>query len=317
MNHETLLWVAFNLVVVALMALDLGVHSRGKHEVSPKDSLLWSAGWMLVALLFNLGIWLWWPQPVQPGDLKPGDAAMQFFTGYLIERALSIDNLFVFIVIFAHFRVRKAEQFKVLFWGIIGALVLRAVFIFGGAAIIHRFEWTIFLFGAFLVYTGIRLALEKNKEIEVENNPIIKFLNRHLRTTDKYHGGKYFVKIDGKRFATPLVTVLAAVAVTDLVFALDSIPAIFAVTRDTFIVYSSNIFAVLGLRALYFAVSELVQKFHLLAYGLAVVLVFVGAKMLLQSVLEIGVAVSLFVVVGVLVAAVVASLLWPAKKGAK
>jgi tellurite resistance protein TerC len=230
---------------------------------------------------------------------------MQFFTGYLIERALSIDNLFVFIVIFAHFRVRKTEQFKVLFWGIIGALVLRAVFIFGGAAIIHRFEWTIFLFGAFLVYTGIRLALEKNKEIEVENNPIIKFLNRHLRTTEKYHGGKYFVKIDGKRFATHLV------------FALDSIPAIFAVTRDTFIVYSSNIFAVLGLRALYFAVSELVQKFHLLAYGLALILVFVGAKMLLQSVLEVGVAVSLFVVVGVLVAAVVASLLWPAKKGAK
>ena len=298
-------WVGFNVFVLAMLALDLGVFHREAHEVSLKEAAAWSALWVTLALIFNYGIYHF---------LGP-QAGLEFLTGYLIEKALSVDNIFVFVLIFSYFNVPPRYQHRVLFWGILGALVMRGAMIAAGAALIHRFHWIIYLFGAFLVFTGIRMATQTEHAIEPEANPVIRMLRRFMRVTNVYHGQKFFIReeVGGRmrRVATPLFVVLLMVETTDLIFAVDSIPAIFAVTTDTFLVYTSNVFAILGLRALYFLLAGVIHRFHYLKLGLSVVLVFVGIKMLLVDIFKIPIGISLGVIALVLGAAVVASLLFP------
>lgn len=293
------LWVGFTLFVLALLALDLGVFHRRAHEVRVREALIWTGVWITLALLFNLGVYFWFGS----------EPALEFLTGYVIEKALSFDNIFVFIVVFAAFAVPPKLQHRVLFWGILGALVMRAVFIVLGAALLHRFHWVIYLFGAFLVFTGIKLLVQRSDEIHPERNPLFRLFRRFIPSVGEYRDGHFTVVEAGKRYATPLLLVLAAIETTDIVFAVDSIPAIFAVTTDPFIVYTSNIFAILGLRALYFALADMMGKFHYLKLGLSVVLVFVGAKMLVSGVYKIPILASLAVIVGALGGSIVLSLL--------
>ncbi len=292
------LWVGFNLFVLVLLALDLGVFHRKAHAVSVKEGLIWSAVWIGLALLFNLGVWVW--QGPQVG--------LEFFTGYLIEKSLSVDNIFVFVLLFTAFGVPAASQHRVLFWGILGALVLRGTLILAGAALLQQFHWIFYLFGAFLVFTGVKMALHRDEEQHPENNPLARWLGRVVPMTQEYHGTRFFVQSAGRRLATPLLLVLAVVESTDIVFAFDSIPAVFAVTQDPFIVYTSNIFAILGLRSLYFVFAGAMAQFHYLKLGLAAILVFVGAKMLIADVYEIPIALSLVVIATLLALAVGASL---------
>jgi tellurite resistance protein TerC len=295
------LWVGFNAFILAMLALDLGVFHRKSHEVSVKEATIWSGVWIALAMVFNAGIWFF--RGAEPG--------IQFFTGYLIEKSLSVDNIFVIALIFGFFAVPKAYQHRVLFWGILGALVMRAIFIVAGAALLARFHWIIYIFGAFLLFTGIKMALHRHEEIHPEHNPVLKLVQRLVPVTNDYHEGHFFVrnasKMD-KLMATPLFLVLVLVETTDLIFAVDSIPAIFAVTEDPFLVYTSNIFAILGLRSLYFVLAGVMDKFVYLKLGLSAILVFVGAKMLLTEVYKIPAMVSLLVVVSMLTVAVVASL---------
>jgi len=304
MSSELLGWVLFNVFVLGMLALDLGVFHRQAHEVKLKEALAWSAVWIAMALLFNLGIWYW----------RGGDDALKFLTGYLIEKALSVDNVFVFVLIFSAFAVPAAYQHRVLFWGILGALIMRAILIALGVTLINKFHWIIYVFGAFLIFTGIKMALEKDKEIHPERNVVLLFFRRLLPVTRDYHGQRFLVRQDNRWHATPLLVVLLLVETTDLIFAVDSIPAILAITTDGFLVYTSNVFAILGLRALYFALAGVVRMFHYLHYGLSTILVFVGAKMLLVDVFKIPVAISLFVVATILAVSVIASLLWPKKR---
>jgi tellurite resistance protein TerC len=299
MEQQLWLWVGFNVFVLAMLALDLGVFHRQSHEVSIREALMWSAVWVALALAFNAGVYYF----------RGPEAGIEFLAGYLIEKALSVDNIFVFLLIFSYFRVPPQYQHKVLFWGIIGALVMRAVFIALGVALIRQFHWVIYVFGAFLVYTGIRIAREKEKEIHPEQNPVVRLFRRLMPVTGEYHGDSFFVREGARRAATPLFIALLVVETTDVIFAVDSIPAILAITDDAFIVYTSNVFAILGLRALYFALAGLMQMFHYLHYGLAAILVFVGAKMLLADVYKLPVAVALGVVAGILLVSVIASLL--------
>lgn len=301
MPDQILLWIGFNLFVLLMLALDLGVFHRKAHVVKTKEALLWSAVWIAMALLFNLGVYFWQGQKV----------ALEFLTGYLIEKSLSVDNIFVFIMIFAYFGVPALYQHKVLFWGILGALVMRALFIASGVALIERFHWIIYVFGAFLILTGVKMAWQKDKEIHPEKNPLLRLFRRLMPVTDRYHGGAFFVKQAGGSFATPLFVVLLLVETTDLIFAVDSIPAILAITLDPFIVYTSNVFAILGLRSLYFALAGIMPLFHYLNYGLAAILAFVGAKMMLVDFYKIPIGISLGVVAAILLISVVASLLWP------
>lgn len=301
MPDQILLWIGFNLFVLLMLALDLGVFHRKAHVVKTREALLWSAVWIAMALLFNLGIYFWQGQKV----------ALEFLTGYLIEKSLSVDNIFVFIMIFAYFGVPALYQHKVLFWGILGALVMRALFIASGVALIERFHWIIYVFGAFLILTGVKMAWQKDKEIHPEKNPLLRLFRRLMPVTDRYHGGAFFVKQAGGSFATPLFVVLLLVETTDLIFAVDSIPAILAITLDPFIVYTSNVFAILGLRSLYFALAGIMPLFHYLNYGLAAILAFVGAKMMLVDFYKIPIGISLGVVAAILLISVVASLLWP------
>jgi tellurite resistance protein TerC len=309
----TWLWVAFSAVVLIMLTLDLGVFHRKAHAVSTKEAGAWSAAWVSLALLFAAGIYKFMGR--QP--------ALEFLTGYVVEEALSVDNLFVFILLFSYFRVPPALQHRVLFWGIFGALIMRGIMIAAGALLIERFHWITFVFGAFLVFTGLRMAVHDETEIEPERNPVIKLVRRLVPVTKRYHGQHFFVREPWGRggqvrlVATPLFVVLVLVETTDLVFAVDSIPAVFGVTRDPFIVYTSNVFAILGLRALYFLLAGVIQKFHYLKAGLAAVLVFVGAKMLAAEVFPIPVHVSLGVIASVLVASVAASLLFPKRTDAK
>ena len=300
---EAMLWVGFNAFVLAMLALDLFVFHRDAHEVKVREALLLSVFWIALALAFNAVIW-WW---------RGTEVALQFLTGYLIEKSLSVDNIFVFLVVFSYFAVPKKYQHSVLFWGVLGALVMRGVFIAVGAALIHQFHWIIYVFGAFLVYTGYKLARSGELEVEPEKNPIVNFVRRMMPVTSGYRGGKFFIVEAGRRMATPLLIVLVMIETTDLLFALDSIPAIFAITTDPFIVYTSNVFAILGLRALFFALAGVMGVFHYLRYGLAVVLAFVGVKMVLADVYKIPIGVSLAVIAGILTISVVASLVWPAK----
>jgi tellurite resistance protein TerC len=287
-----------------MLALDLGVFHRKAHVVTFKESISWTLVWVTLALLFNLGIGHYM------GDAK----ALEFFTGYVIEKSLSVDNVFVFALLFSYFAVPALYQHRVLFWGIIGALIMRAIMIALGAKLLNEFAWVIYVFGAFLIATGIKMIVKRETEIHPERNPLVRLFKRFMPVTPGYHGEKFFIREGGVLMATPLFVVLLLVEFTDLIFAVDSIPAIFAVTTDPFIVYTSNVFAILGLRSLYFALAGVMDKFHYLKIGLGVVLSFVGVKMLLaHSVWKIDTHVSLGVIVLVLSASVVASLVWPRK----
>jgi len=303
MSNQVILWVAFNLFVLLLLAIDLGVFHRKAHVIKIKEALVLSGIWIALALLFNLGIYFWRGQVT----------ALEFLTGYLLEKSLSVDNLFVFLLIFSYFLVPPLYQHKVLFWGIIGALIMRGIFILGGVALIEKFHWIIYIFGAFLVLTGIKMALQRDREIHPEKNPVLRLFRQFMPVTDRYEEGRFFVRRAGSYFATPLFVVLLVVETTDVIFAVDSIPAILAITLDPFIVYTSNVFAILGLRALYFALAGLMQLFRYLNYGLSIILVFMGVKMLLATIYKIPIAIALGVVASILLISVMASVVLPHK----
>jgi tellurite resistance protein TerC len=302
--NQVLLWLAFNIFVLAMLALDLGVFHRKAHVVQIKEALGWTAIWITLALLFNLGIYFW----------RGPDPALEFLTGYLIEKALSVDNIFVFLLIFSYFDVPRLYQHKVLFYGILGALIMRAVFILMGITLIQKVHWVIYVFGGFLILTGIKIALEKEKEIRPERNPVLRIFRRFMPVSDHYENGRFFIRKEGLGIATPLFIVLLVVETTDIVFAVDSIPAILAITLDPFIVYTSNVFAILGLRALYFALAGMMRLFQYLHYGLSAILIFVGTKMLVTSVWKIPVGISLGVVATILLISVLASVIVPRKE---
>jgi tellurite resistance protein TerC len=282
-----------------MLALDLGVFHRKAHTVSIREAAIWSAVWVGFALLFGAGVHYWYGP----------ERALEFATGYVIEKALSVDNIFVFVVIFGYFAVPNALQHRVLFWGILGALVMRAIFIMLGGAFLAKFHWAIYVFGSILVVTGIKLLIQRNEHYDPAGNPIVKLFRRFMPVSDKYDGQNFVTRIDGKRVATPLVLALLVVEATDVVFAVDSIPAIFAITKDPFIVFTSNIFAILGLRSLYFLLAGVVDKFRYLKLGLSFVLVFVGLKMLLVDYYKVPVGLSLGIIAGILGGSVIASLI--------
>jgi len=296
-----LLWVGFTVFVLAMLALDLGVFHRRAHAVHVREALLWTLVWISLAMIFNVGVYFWFGS----------ERALEFLTGYVIEKALSVDNIFVFLVIFSYFAVPAALQHRVLFWGILGASVMRAIFIFLGAALLQQFHWVMYVFGAFLLFTGVKLLLQRGSEVHPERNPLFQLFRRMVPSVSDYRGSHFTVVEAGKRYATPLLLVLVAIEATDLVFAVDSIPAVFAITRDPFIVYTSNIFAILGLRALYFALAGVMGRFHYLRVGLALVLAFVGAKMMLTDLYKIPIVASLAVVAALLAGSVMASLIRP------
>lgn len=301
MAHQMLLWGSFGTFVLTMLALDLGVFHRQARVVNVKEALRWSAIWIALALLFNLGVYLWYGT----------DAALAFLTGYVLEESLSVDNLFVFLMILSYFSVPPAYQHKVLFWGILGALLMRGLMIAVGTVLIQTFHWVLYIFGGFLILTGVKMVLRQHDDIHPEQNPVVRLFTRFMPVTTAYHAEKFFVQLNGRYLATPLFVVLLMIEVTDVIFALDSIPAVLAVTTDPFIVFTSNVFAILGLRSLFFALSGLMRLFHYLRYGLAVVLVFIGIKMLLAEVYHIPVHWALTVVVGVLLLSVLASLICP------
>ncbi|HEV8515932.1 MAG TPA: TerC family protein [Cyclobacteriaceae bacterium] len=303
MNESILHWIGFNLFVLIMLALDLGVFHRKTHTVTVKEALIWTGVWITMALIFNLLIYY------QFGEEK----AVEFFTGYIIEKSLSVDNIFVIILIFSYFQVAEEYQHKVLFWGILGALVMRAIFIFSGIELIHRFHWLIYIFGGFLIYTGVKVLVSDDSKIEPEKNPLIKFARKLFSITKSFEGSNFFVKREGKLWATPLFLVVILIETTDLIFAVDSIPAILAVSEDPFIVYTSNVFAILGLRSLYFALSGIEKYFHYLKFGLSAILVFVGVKMCIVDLYKIPVEVSLIVIVLVLGIAMLSSVVFPKK----
>lgn len=292
------LWAGFIAFVLGMLALDLGVFHKKDHEITVREALAWTGVWIALSLLFNVGIYFWFGP----------ERALEFLSGYVIEKALSVDNIFVFIVVFSVFAVPSKLQHRVLLWGILSALVLRAVFVVLGAALLSRFHWLGYVFGVFLVITGVKLLLQREGEVDPRKNPLFRLFRRAVPSVEEFHEGRFTILRAGKRYATPLLLVLVAIEGTDIVFAMDSIPAIFAVTRDPFIVFTSNIFAILGLRALYFALSGMMDKFHYLKYGLALVLMFVGAKMLLAGVYKIPIWASLAVIAALLAGSVLASL---------
>ena len=296
-------WLAFNLFVFAAIVLDLAVFHRRPHKIGLREALLWSFAWLGLSVVFGIGILHYF------GEQR----ALEFFTGYVIEKALSVDNLFLFLVIFRAFAVDERIQHRVLEWGILGALVMRAVMIAAGTALIERFSWVLYVFGAFLVYAGLHMLFVKKEEVHPERNAIFRIAGRHLRVTREYQGEHFFVRSGGRLFATPLFLVLLIVEITDVTLAVDSIPAIFGITRDPFIVYSSNVFAILGLRAMYFLLAGILGRFRFLTAGLSFVLVFIGAKMIAEPWLHIPVQIALPIVGGILLVALAVSLLMPPK----
>ena len=305
MTQELWLWIGFNAFIVGMLVLDLAVFHKKPHEVKFKEAAGWSVFWIALALVFNAGLWF----------VRGQQAGLEFLTGYLIEKSLSVDNLFVFLLVFSYFAVPAKNQHGVLFWGILGALVFRFLFIIAGIELLERFHWLIYVFGGVLIVSGVKLWQEKEKKIEPEKNPLVRLFRRLMPVTPEYHDGKFFVRQAGKLAATPLFVVLLVVETTDIVFAVDSIPAVLAITRDPFIVYSSNAFAILGLRALFFALSGLMQRFHHLHYGLSAILVFVGGKMVASEFVKVPTMASLAVVAAILAVSIWASLRWPAKGG--
>lgn len=303
MNESLMLWVGFSAFVLIMLFLDLFVFHRKTHEVKIKEAIIWSVIWISLALVFNYGVYLWFGQ----------EKAMEFLTAYVIEKSLSVDNLFVFIMIFSFFHVKAEYQHKILFWGILGALIMRIIFIVVGLELIHNFHWIIYVFGAFLIYTGIKIPLEKDKKIEPDKNPLVRLLKKFVPVTNEMHGDKFFVKINAKTFATPLFITLIIIEFSDLIFAVDSIPAVLAISDDIFIVYTSNVFAILGLRALYFALAGIVKYFRYLKYGLAAILVFVGTKMCISGFYKFPVLWSLLLILGLLAISVIISVVIPVK----
>jgi tellurite resistance protein TerC len=294
-------WVGFVGFVLAMLSLDLGVFHRTPHVVKAKEAAIWTVVWVALALVFAAGLLL----------IYGHEVGLTFLTGYVIEESLSVDNIFVIVLIFEYFRVPRSCQHRVLFYGILGALVMRGVFIGLGAVLIAKFHWILYIFGAMLVITGIRMAFRGDEEFDGEQNPVVKLVRRFMPMSHEFHGKHFFTVENGKRLATPLLLVLVLVEVTDLIFAVDSIPAIFGVTRDPFLVFTSNIFAVLGLRSLYFLLAAVVDKFYLLKYGLAVILTFVGTKMLGEHWFEIDILPSLGIILGVLAVAIIGSIVRP------
>jgi tellurite resistance protein TerC len=298
--HTALLWIGFNVFIIFLLLIDLKIFNSKLHEISIRESLMWSGVWIFISLLFDVGVFFWYGH----------EAALQFLTGYLIEKSLSVDNLFVFLLLFSYFKVPAKYQHKVLFWGILGALIMRGILIFLGATLVTRFTWILYIFGLFLVITGIKMAFQnKEKEMHPERNIVVRFFKRFVPVTEVYHEDKFFVKDGGKRYGTLLLIVLIVVETTDLLFAVDSIPAIFAITQDPFIIYTSNVFAILGLRSLYFALAGMMDLFYYLRHGLSIILIFVGVKMLLVSIIHIPVGVALGVIGCILLVAIFASIL--------
>jgi tellurite resistance protein TerC len=297
--NELPLWAAFICFVLVMLFMDLRFFHPRSEKVSVRNALLWSAIWISISITFGVGIYFLWGH----------QQALQFFTGYLIEKSLSVDNLFVFLLIFSYFCVDEIYQHRVLYWGVMGALVLRAAFIFAGIGLLNALSWVIYVFGAFLVYTGARMAFKKEEKVETENNPVLRLMRRVFPVSKNFHEQKFFIIEDGIRKATPLLLVLVFIETTDIVFALDSVPAVLSVSRDAFIVFSSNILAVLGLRSLYFALAGVLQKLEYLHYGLAGVLIFLGIKMLVGKFYEIPILLSLGVIVVILAVAVAASLI--------
>lgn len=299
-------WIIFNTVIFFALALDLFIH-RSYKPIKVKEAISWSIFWISLALLFNLYVYY----------SRGTEAAYSFLTGYLIEKSLSVDNLFVFLLIFRYFKTPEAAMHKVLFWGVLGAILMRAIFIGLGIVLLDNFHWMIYVFGAFLVLTGIKLAFEKEKEIKPERNPLLRLFRHFFPVSKDYHKDHFLVKIDGKYLATPLLVVLIVIETTDIIFAVDSIPAILAITNDPFIVYTSNIFAILGLRSLYFLLQHIMGLFYYLHYGLAFILVFIGVKMLLEGTYEISTLASLAVVFGALAISVLVSIFFPIKDEGK
>ena len=298
---DSFIWVCFIGFVLFMLVLDLGVFHRKSHEIKIKEALIWSAVWISLALIFNYGIYVFLGK----------EKAIEFLTGYIVEKSLSVDNLFVFIMLFTYFKVDVKHQHKVLFWGILGALVMRAIFIFAGVALINKFHWIIYIFGALLIFTGIKMLFHKEENIDPDRNPLVKLFKKIFPVTEKEHGDKFFVRLNGRTVATPLFIVLLMVEFTDLIFAVDSIPAILAITNDTFIIFSSNVFAILGLRALYFALTGITKYFYYLKYGLSAILVFVGIKMTIVDFYKVPIVSSLLVISGILIISVVVSVLRP------
>jgi len=297
-------WISFGVLILGLLALDIGVFNRRAHEVRLKEALLWSAFWIILALIFNIAVYF----------LKGQESALQFFTAYLVEKSLSMDNLFVFLMIFTFFQVPHKYQHKVLFWGILGALVLRLVFILAGIALITKFHWTMYVFGGILIYSGFKMIKEKDIEIHPEKNPVIKLFRKIMPVTKTYFEGNFFIKQGAHWHATPLFVVLLMIETSDVVFAVDSIPAVLAISHDSFIVFTSNIMAILGLRALYFALAGVMKIFKYLHYGLAIILIFVGLKMTLAEFYKISISVSLLVIFLVLSISILTSVLSSQKK---
>jgi tellurite resistance protein TerC len=293
------IWAGFLALVAALLALDLGVLQRRMHAIKIREALLWSAFWISLALLFNLGIYFRHGQ----------EAAFTYLTAYVVEKSLSVDNLFVFLLIFKYFAVNPKYQHRVLYWGILGALVMRAIFIFAGIALISQFHWIIYIFGAVLIFSGGKLVFDKDKEVHPERNPVIKLVRKLLPVTKEMHEHHFFVRVAKKTWATPLFVVLVVIETSDVVFAVDSIPAVLAISIDPFIVYTSNVFAILGLRALYFALAGIMPLFRYLNYGLALILSFVGVKMIISGFYKVPTALALSVIAGIMTIAIVASLL--------
>ena len=294
-------WVGFVGFVLAMLSLDLGVFHRTPHEVRPKEAAIWTGVWVALAMLFAAGLFAIYGHRV----------GLTFLTGYVIEESLSVDNIFVIVLIFDYFRVPRICQHRVLFYGIVGALLMRGLFIGLGAVLIARFHWILYIFGAMLVITGVRMAFRADDEFNGDDNAVVRLVRRFVPISQSFHGKHFFTVEAGQRVATPLLLVLVLVEVTDLIFAVDSIPAIFGVTQDPFIVFTSNIFAILGLRSLYFLLAAVVDRFYLLKYGLALILTFVGVKMLTERFFEIDIVLSLVIILGILVVSIVASMIWP------
>ena len=295
---QTYLWIGFNLFVILMLVLDLGVFHRKSKVISVKDALIWTAVWVFMAFLFNVFVYYYFDE----------ETAFEFFTGYLIEKSLSVDNIFVMILIFSYFNVPSEYQHKVLFWGILGALIMRVCFILAGVELIHKFHWLIYIFGGFLVFTGIRILTQGDSKFDPEKNPVVKLVRRVFRVTPAFEGDNFFIKRDNVLWATPLFVVVVMIEVTDLIFAVDSIPAILAISDDSFIVYTSNVFAILGLRSLYFALAGIEKYFVYLKYGLSAILIFIGAKMCISDFYTIPVEISLAFIILTLSLAVLASM---------
>jgi tellurite resistance protein TerC len=298
-------WVGFNLFVLTMLAIDLGVFNRKEHDISLREAATWTSVWVTLAFIFNVFLFF------QIGKAR----ALEFTTGYLIELSLSVDNIFVFLIIMKYFAVPTKSRHRVLFWGVLGALIMRAVMIFAGVLLLQRFHWLIYVFGAFLIYTGVKMFRHGEEEIHPERNPLLTFVRKFMRMTKEYHGAKFFISRGGLRYATPMLAVLIMIETTDVVFALDSIPAIFAITRDPLIVYTSNIFAILGLRSMFFLLQGVMERFVYLHFGLAIVLMFVGLKMVLADIYHISIGVSLAVVGIVLIGSILLSLRKTQKSG--